>query len=136
MVNFNLQYQKTDNRDDILGMAFPMRWDGIGGVLTQSENLGALKDGVIQLIMTSRGARVMRPDYGTDLRKSMFEPMDSASIATLRAQISDTIAKYEPRVVLQQLNVFHQDELNTLTVQLVLSTKNDLLTTTNVEITV
>tara|TARA_R100000005_G_C4815470_1_gene99619 strand:- start:113 stop:523 length:411 start_codon:yes stop_codon:yes gene_type:complete len=136
MVNFNLQYQKTDNRDDILGMAFPMRWDGIGGVLTQSENLGALKDGVIQLIMTSRGARVMRPDYGTDLRKSMFEPMDSASIATLRAQISDTIAKYEPRVVLQQLNVFPQDELNTLTVQLVLSTKNDLLTTTNVEITV
>ena len=78
----------------------------------------------------------MRPDYGTDLRKSMFEPMDSASIATLRAQISDTIAKYEPRVVLQQLNVFPQDELNTLTVQLVLSTKNDLLTTTNVEITV
>ena len=136
MVNFNLQYQKTDNRDDILGMAFPMRWDGIGGVLTQSENLGALKDGVIQLIMTSRGARVMRPDYGTDLRKSMFEPMDSASIATLRAQISDTISKYEPRVVLQQLNVFPQDELNTLTVQLVLSTKNDLLTTTNVEITV
>lgn len=136
MVNFNLQYQKTENRDDILGLAFPMRLDGIGGVLTQSENLGALKDGVIQLIMTSRGARVMRPDYGTDLRKSMFEPMDSASIATLRAQISDTIAKYEPRVVLQQLNVFPQDELNTLTVQLVLSTKNDLLTTTNVEITV
>tara|TARA_R100000152_G_C6754613_1_gene178328 strand:+ start:58 stop:468 length:411 start_codon:yes stop_codon:yes gene_type:complete len=136
MVNFNLQYQKTENRDDILGLAFPMRWDGIGGVLTQSENLGALKDGVIQLIMTSRGARVMRPDYGTDLRKSLFEPIDSTTLQTLRGQIAETIAKYEPRVVLQQLNIFPQEELNTLTIQLVLSTKNDLLTTTNVEITV
>lgn len=136
MVNFNLQYQKTENRDDILGLAFPMRWDGIGGVLTQSENLGALRDGVIQLIMTSRGARVMRPDYGTDLRKSLFEPIDSTTLQTLRGQIAETIAKYEPRVVLQQLNLFPQEELNTLTIQLVLSTKNDLLTTTNVEITV
>jgi len=136
MVNFNLQYQKTENRDDILGLAFPMRWDGIGGVLTQSENLGALRDGVIQLIMTSRGARVMRPDYGTDLRKSLFEPIDSTTLQTLRGQIAETIAKYEPRVVLQQLNIFPQEELNTLTIQLVLSTKNDLLTTTNVEITV
>ena len=61
MVNFNLQYQKTENRTDILGLSFPMMLNGIGGVLTQSENLGALRDGIIQLIMTSRGARVMRP---------------------------------------------------------------------------
>jgi phage baseplate assembly protein W len=136
MVNFNLQYQKTENRTDILGLAFPMMLDGIGGVLTQSENLGALRDGVIQLIMTSRGARVMRPDYGTDIRKSVFEPMDTATLQTLRGQIAQTIATYEPRVVVQQLNLIPDEDRNTLTISLVLSTKNDLLTTTSVALTV
>jgi phage baseplate assembly protein W len=136
MVNFNLQYQKTENRTDILGLSFPMRFNGIGGVLTQSENLTALRDGVIQLIMTARGARVMRPDYGTDIRLTVFEPMDTTTIQTLKGQITQTIAKYEPRVVVQQLNIFPQEDQNTLTVSLVLSTKNDLLTTTSVALTV
>ena len=136
MVNFNLQYQKTENRTDILGLSFPMMLNGIGGVLTQSENLGALRDGIIQLIMTSRGARVMRPDYGTDLRKSVFEPMDTTTLQTLRGQITQTIATYEPRAVVQQLNLIPDEDRNSLTISLVLSTKNDLLTTTSVALTV
>jgi hypothetical protein len=113
-----------------------MMFDGIGGVLTQSENLGALRDGVIQLIMTSRGARVMRPDYGTDIRKSVFEPMDTTILQTLKGQITQTIATYEPRVVVQQLNLIPDEDRNSLTISLVLSTKNDLLTTTSVALTV
>ena len=136
MVNFNLQYQKTENRTDILGLSFPMMLNGIGGVLTQSENLGALRDGIIQLIMTSRGARVMRPDYGTDIRKAVFEPMDTTTLQTLRGQITQTIATYEPRAVVQQLNLIPDEDRNSLTISLVLSTKNDLLTTTSVALTV
>jgi len=136
MVNFNLQYQKTANRTDVLGIAFPMRTDGIGGVLTQSENLAALRDGVIQLIMTPRGARVMRPDFGTDLKQTLFDPMDPMSIENLKSQIAQTIAKYEPRVVVKQLEVLPQEEQNTLRITLSISTKNDLLTTTNVALTV
>ena len=136
MVNFNLQYQKTENRTNILGLSFPMRFEGIGGILTQNENLGSLRDGVIQLIMTSRGARVMRPDYGTDIRKSIFEPMDTATLQTLRGQITQTIATYEPRVIVHQLNLIPDEDRNSLTISLVLSTKNDLLTTTSVALTV
>jgi len=136
MVNFNLPYQKTENRTDILGFAFPMRFDGVGGVCSQNENLTSLRDDVIQLIMTSRGARVMRPDYGTDIRRSLFQPLDTTLISTLQAQITQTIATYEPRVVVQKLDLVPNEELNTLTISLVLSTKNDLLTTTTVALTV
>lgn len=136
MVTYNLQYQKTENRTDILGVSFPMKFEGIGGVLTQNENLGSLRDGVVQLLMTSRGARVMRPDYGTDIRKSVFEPMDSTTIQTLTGQITQTIATYEPRVVVHQLNIIPDEDRNSLTVSLILSTKNDLLTTASVALIV
>ena len=65
MGNFDLEYVSVPGKNRILGLAFPMRTDGVGGFLTSNENLGSLRDCVIQLIMTRRGARVMRPDFGT-----------------------------------------------------------------------
>tara|TARA_R110000744_G_scaffold50468_1_gene109111 strand:+ start:337 stop:747 length:411 start_codon:yes stop_codon:yes gene_type:complete len=136
MVNFNLQYQKTENRTDILGLSFPMRFTAVGGTMTQSENLGSLRDGVTQLLLTPRGARVMRPDYGTDIRKALFEPMDNTTLQVLKGQIIETIARYEPRVIVQQLNLIPDESRNTLTITIVLSTKNDLLTTSTMAVTV
>ena len=62
--------------------------------------------------------------------------MDTTTIQTLRGQITQTIATYEPRVVVQQLNIIPDESRNSLTVSLVLSTKNDLLTTASVALTV
>lgn len=136
MSNFDLEYVSVPGKNRILGLAFPMRNDGVGGYLTSNENMGSLRDCVIQLIMTRRGARVMRPDYGTDLRSSLFEPMDSRLMDTLRAQITSTIAKYEPRVVLKSLNLIPDWETNKLTIKLSLSSKDDLLNTEFVELLV
>ena len=133
---YDLEYIKIPSKRQVLGIAFPMRWNGVGGYVTANENLTSLRDCVKQLLLTSRGARVMRPDYGTDIRKSVFEPLDTATLQTLRGQITQTIATYEPRVIVQQLNLIPDEDRNSLTISLVLSTKNDLLTTTSVALTV
>ena len=134
MGNFDLEYVSIPGKNRILGLAFPMRNDGVGGFLTSNENLGSLRDCVIQLIMTPLGARVMRPDYGTDVRSSVFEPLDSRLVDTLRTQITTTIAKYEPRVILKSLTLVPDWENNRLTIQLLLSSKDDLLNTESVEL--
>jgi hypothetical protein len=136
MNTFDLEYVNVPGKNRILGLAFPMRNDGVGGFLTSNENLGSLRDCVIQLIMTRRGARVMRPDYGTDIRESVFEPMDSRLMDTLRHQITSTIAKYEPRVIIKSLNLVPDWETNKLTIKLLLSSKDDLLNTESVELLV
>jgi phage baseplate assembly protein W len=103
MANFELKYLKEPKKNRILGLAYPMRLDGVGGYLTQNENLGSLRDCVIQLIMTQKGARVMRPDFGTDVRSSLFEPLNAQLVENLRSQILEAIAKYEPRVIVKDL---------------------------------
>ena len=85
MTNFDLTYVKTNAKKNILGVAFPMMNQGIGGYVAQNENLRSLRDCVIQLIMTGRGARVMRPDFGTDVRASVFEQFTDDLIDTLRS---------------------------------------------------
>ena len=134
MPTFDLNFINAPSRKRILGFAFPMRGDGIGGYLAQNENLRSLRDCVVQLIMTGRGARVMRPDYGTDLRSSVFDPLTEDSIDSLR--ILSTIAKYEPRVIVQRISLTPDFERHTLKVELYITSKDDLLTGELIEVLV
>ena len=136
MANFDLQYVTIPSKKNVLGLAFPMRNDGVGGFLTQNENLGSLRDGVRQLLLTSRGARVMRPDFGTDIRKSVFEPLTEDVIDSLRNQIIEAITKYEPRVIVKKLAVDADYERNQLNIKLRIASKADLLTDELVEVIV
>jgi len=136
MPNFDLNYVKSVSKNRILGVAFPMRNDGIGGYVAQNENIRSLRDCVIQLLMTGRGARVMRPDYGTDLRASVFEPLTEDLIGSLRKQILQVIAKYEPRVIVQRVEVTPDFERHTIKVQLYITSKDDLLNGELVEVLV
>ena len=135
MPNFDLNYIKTSSADRILGVAFPMR-NGVGGYFAQNENLRSLRDCIIQLIMTTRGARVMRPDFGTDLRASVFEPLDTEMIDILREQILQTISKYEPRVIVKRVSLTPDHEQQTLKVELYITSKDDLLTGELIEVLV
>tara|TARA_R110000824_G_scaffold91961_1_gene223365 strand:+ start:3124 stop:3534 length:411 start_codon:yes stop_codon:yes gene_type:complete len=132
----DLNYITTNAKKRILGVAFPMMNEGIGGYVAQNENLRSLRDCVVQLIMTGRGARVMRPDYGTDLRASMFEQFTSEMIEVLRAQIIETIAKYEPRVIVKRIALNPDYENHTLKVELYITSKDDLLNGELVEVLV
>tara|TARA_R110000851_G_scaffold332707_1_gene509589 strand:+ start:188 stop:595 length:408 start_codon:yes stop_codon:yes gene_type:complete len=133
MPNYDLNFVKTPSAKRLLGMAFPMR-DGIGGFVAQNENIRSLRDCVVQLIMTGRGARVMRPDYGTDLRSSVFEPLTPDMMETLRGQIISTISTYEPRVIVKRIALTPDFERHTLKVELYITSKDDLLNGELIEI--
>ena len=133
---YDLEYIKIPSKRQVLGMAFPMRWNGVGGYVTANENLTSLRDCVKQLLLTSRGARVMRPDYGTDIRKSVFEPLTVDVIDNLRGQILSTIRTYEPRVLVNKISLTPDYETNKLHIALRISSKDDLLNETLVEVLV
>lgn len=136
MPNFDLNYIKTASKKRILGVAFPMMNTGVGGYLAQNENLRSLRDCVVQLIMTGRGARVMRPDFGTDLRSSVFEPLNDDMINSLREQIIQVISKYEPRVIVKRVSLTPDFENHTLKVELYITSKDDLLNGELIEVLV
>tara|TARA_R100000458_G_C8240251_1_gene219528 strand:+ start:798 stop:1208 length:411 start_codon:yes stop_codon:yes gene_type:complete len=136
MSKFDLQYLEIPSKKQIFGMAFPMRLEGAGGYVAQNENLRSLRDCVTQLILTGRGSRVMRPDYGTDLRASVFEQLNDDIVQKLRTQILNAIAKYEPRVIVEGVTVVPDYENNQINIKLAVKSKDDLLNTELIEILV
>lgn len=132
----DLQFITTSRSSTVRGLAWPMRIDNTGGWCSAVYNEEAVKDGLIQLLLTQRGERPMRPDFGTDLRVSVFAPMDAITIEQLKASISRAIEKYAPRVVVRTFNVKPDHEKSELVLSLVFHMKENVFTVQGINLTV
>ena len=50
------------------------------------------------IISTSKGERVMRPDFGCDLDKLLFTPNTGATQALAAHEVSEALKSWEPRI--------------------------------------
>jgi|TARA_Y100000296_G_scaffold58480_1_gene67377 hypothetical protein len=112
------------------GVSFPMVL-GSGGFISQSQGFDTIVAGLKQLILTTKGERVMRPNFGTNLRRYVFEPMDGSLKKKIKKDISLAVANYEPRVVLKDISVTFdrrvgKEDLNSILISLLLALKGDL----------
>lgn len=73
--------------------------------MAQKSGVDQIKADLLQLLLTNPGERVMLPDFGTPLRRLIFEPNDATLEMVAKKMISDAITKWEPRIVVSNINV-------------------------------
>ena len=66
--------------------------------LVVSRDASAIKQSIVNLLLTNKGERVMQPDYGSDIRSFLFEPLDFGTAQQIQDNIGYTIGLFEPRV--------------------------------------
>ena len=101
-----------NSRDELLattkpgtvGMSFPAM-HGTGGLFTKSSGLPAILAGLKQLLLTSKGERVMMPTYGTRIRALLFSQDDASFRDEVRTEIFEAITQWEPRVQIKDIGV-------------------------------
>jgi len=125
----DLQFVTTSNDTAIRGLAWPMKITNTGGWCSANYNLQAVKDGLIQLLLTQMGERPMRPDFGTNLRSSVFGSLDSVTVDNLKSSIASAISKYAPSVVVKTFDVVPDIDLSRIDISLVFSMKENIFTT-------
>ena len=76
-----------------------------GDILPFMADERIIKNDLLQLLLTSPGERIMRPNFGTLLRKFPFELDDVKTIISLREAIIETIRSNEPRVIVRSVSV-------------------------------
>jgi phage baseplate assembly protein W len=74
-----------------------------GPVMPVQTDERLVKNDLLQLLLTVPGERAFRPDFGTELRRTTFEPQDRLTIDTLRRGILEAIRTFEPRVQVTEL---------------------------------
>lgn len=84
----------------------------VSGDITVLKNSDAVKRSIRNLLFTGLYERPFNPNMGGNLKQLLFEPSTPITAVSLRTYILDTIALYEPRVTVVDLQVsLDSDEL-------------------------
>jgi hypothetical protein len=132
----DLAFVTRNDQKTIKGCEFPVLHTNTGGTFSNNFNLNAVKDGLIQLLLTNRGERPMRLDFGTNLRKAVFSPLDARTISELKQTIASAIKKYEDRVVLTRFEIDPIAEKSEVRIILVYHLKTDVLNSETLDLTI
>ncbi|MBB6735600.1 GPW/gp25 family protein [Cohnella zeiphila] len=80
------------------GWKFPVQVDATTGRMLMSEGEDDIAEAIRVILLTSRGERVMRPDFGSGLRDFVFRTMDGTTLTMLQSDLKRAITVWEPRV--------------------------------------
>ena len=63
-----------------------------------SRDASAIKQAIVNVLLTNKGERLMNPRYGSDIRRFLFEPLDYGTGFQIKSNIRDTLDRFEPRI--------------------------------------
>ena len=86
------------------GWAFPVAVDGQGAVRRSTGGEEAVRHSIWTILSTSRGERVMRPDFGCGIQDHVFGVNDAATANAITREVRNALTVWEPRIEL--LDVF------------------------------
>jgi phage baseplate assembly protein W len=80
--------------------------------INRHTNETAVVNSIKNLILTNHYEKPFQPDIGSNVRRLLFENMDTITATTLKQEIEQTIKNYEPRANISRLNVSPDYENN------------------------
>lgn len=86
------------------GWSFPIGVDGRGG-LAMSRGDKDIAASILLILSTSKGGRVMRPDFGSSIHEFVFAPNNATTAGLLSYHVQEALARWEPRVEVTSIDV-------------------------------
>ena len=79
------------------GWAFPLGVDARGGIAL-AEGEEEIRQAILLIVRTRRGARVMRPEFGCRIWELLFAPNDSSTWTMAGHHVREALGWWEPRI--------------------------------------
>jgi phage baseplate assembly protein W len=88
------------------GMAYPIVKAGkSGGYFSKSSGVELHANHIVQILKTSRGERLMLPDFGANLKNYLFNPNNNVLIENIKRDITVSLGRYAPEVEIQNIGI-------------------------------
>jgi hypothetical protein len=91
-----------------VGWAFPPKIAAGGLRFARYED--DIEQAIQIILLTSRGERVMLPEFGAGLRDFVFEPNSEATRARIEESVRKALVDWEPRIDLERVEVTPTDD--------------------------
>ena len=93
-------------------IAFSFFANPMSGDVGKKTGASAVKQALIAILKTNYNERLFDPEFGTDIRGSLFEQMNPITEQRMRKKIEAAIARHEPRAEVLGISVKAQEEQN------------------------
>jgi phage baseplate assembly protein W len=74
---------------------------------------------LINLLLTSKGERLFNPEFGTDLRPVLFEPITEDIVPLIRNIVTTSVDTYVPAVIVSDVTVKKDEDNNTISITVI-----------------
>jgi phage baseplate assembly protein W len=112
---------------------FPFRFDSRGRT-ARTDEADHIRDLIAQVLFTSPGERVMRPDFGSGLLQLAFAPNSDVLAATTHMLVQSALQRWlGDRIVVETVGVEAVDATLRVTVQYVIRRDGNRMTETFVQ---
>jgi uncharacterized protein len=74
-----------------------------------SQHEEDIKEAIWIILSTSKGERIMRPDFGCGIHDFVFETINSGVVELIKRSVSEALTLWEPRITLLEVNVSIDD---------------------------
>ena len=78
-----------------------------------------LNSNIINFFLTNKGERVFYPNYGGNLRATLFEQITSNNLDALKSQIENDLTVNFPEVRVAEIEVLGSEDLNTIQINII-----------------
>ena len=85
-----------------------------------STDEAAIKNSLINIFSTMPGQKLLNPDFGLNLAQFLFQPVSPTMAFMIGNRILEGLQRYEPRVTVDNVNVFPDEEQSSYEIDLTL----------------
>ncbi len=114
----------------VIGVSLPFNAPGVFNKTYSTKD--QIKSNLVNLLLTDKGERIMNPEFGADLRRSLFDNITDSNIELLKLKIVDAINIFIPEIELGTVDIVANPDYNTLDItinyRLIISNTPDQIT--------
>ncbi len=106
------------------GAAFKLNYTTLDQAVANAKNL----------LLTNRGERIMQPDFGCDLRNTLFENITEDIITKLEDRIKSNFDYWLPYIFINELSIVPSEDQNRIYVSLTISLEGNEFDTRSIQL--
>jgi phage baseplate assembly protein W len=100
-----------------IGLSLPFGLCGNDKLFNQTYSTkDQIKSNLINLLLTNKGERVLNPEFGSDLKRILFEQITPSTEDNIRNTINTAINIYVPEVTADEIIINNDPDNNTISI--------------------
>ena len=97
----------------------------MSGDVGKKTGAAAVKGAIVSILKTNYNERLFDPEFGTDIRGSLFEPMNPLTEQRMKKKVEVALARHEPRTEVLGISVKAQEEQNRYEISVVFNVASE-----------